>query len=203
MNGTDAEVAAYIGRWRPSSVSPRAAAFARDVIAETAPDGKERAKRLPWAAGRLADRAISPRTVHDTASHGITTGCTRTEHPRHLRDGRRRVTTSTTNDAEQETPVAHVKDTTETARDNLQNLASQRRPGSRRDHRRRPRRLGHSDDEEFRDANPETLRYRIWHLPARLARHARDRTLKISPDWPWTDAFVTCWQQLRALPAPA
>ena len=27
-----AEVAAYIGRWRPSSVSPQAAAFARDVI---------------------------------------------------------------------------------------------------------------------------------------------------------------------------
>ena len=28
----NAEVAAYIGRWRPSSVSPQAAAFARDVI---------------------------------------------------------------------------------------------------------------------------------------------------------------------------
>jgi hypothetical protein len=34
--------------------------------------------------------------------------------------------------------------------------------------------LGH------RDANPDTLRYRIWHLPA---RHARERILKISPDW--------------------
>ena len=30
----DAEVAAYIGRWRPSSVSPQAAAFARDVITQ-------------------------------------------------------------------------------------------------------------------------------------------------------------------------
>jgi hypothetical protein len=28
----NAEVAAYIGRWEPSSVSPRAAAFARDVV---------------------------------------------------------------------------------------------------------------------------------------------------------------------------
>jgi hypothetical protein len=55
----DAEVAAYIGRWRPSSVSPRAAAFARDVIAAVAPGGQERAKNLLWAAGRLADYAAS------------------------------------------------------------------------------------------------------------------------------------------------
>ena len=44
--------------------------------------------------------------------------------------------------------------------------------------------------------NPGTLRYRVWHLPARLARHARQRTLAISPDWPWADAFLTCWQRL-------
>jgi integrase len=53
-----AETAAYVGRWRPSSVSPRAAAFARDVIAKTAPQGQERAKNLLWAAGKLADYAI-------------------------------------------------------------------------------------------------------------------------------------------------
>ncbi len=55
----DVEVAAYIGRWRPSSVSPQAAAFARDVIAETGPQGRERAKNLLWAAGKLADYAIA------------------------------------------------------------------------------------------------------------------------------------------------
>jgi integrase len=54
----DAEVAAYIGRWRPSSVSREAAGFARDVIALTAPAGRERAKNLLWAAGKLADWAI-------------------------------------------------------------------------------------------------------------------------------------------------
>jgi integrase len=54
---TDAEVAAYIGRWRPSSVSPQAAAFARDVIAAAAPARRERAKNLLWAAGKLADYA--------------------------------------------------------------------------------------------------------------------------------------------------
>ena len=45
--------------------------------------------------------------------------------------------------------------------------------------------------------------YRIWHLPARLANHARQRTLAISRDWPWKDAFLTCWQRLCALPALA
>ena len=63
--------------------------------------------------------------------------------------------------------------------------------------------LGHCDDQELRQADPDTLRYRIWHLPARLARHARQRTLAISPDWPWTDACLACWQRLRALPARA
>jgi hypothetical protein len=63
--------------------------------------------------------------------------------------------------------------------------------------------LGCHDDPELRDADPDTLRYRIWHIPARLARHARQRTLGISPDWPWKQAFLTCWQRLCALPAPA
>ena len=48
----------YIGRWRPSSVSPPAAAFARDVVARTAPQGRQRAKNLLWAAGKLADYGI-------------------------------------------------------------------------------------------------------------------------------------------------
>ena len=56
---------------------------------------------------------------------------------------------------------------------------------------------------DLREADPDTLRYRIWHIPARLARHARQRILKISPDWPWKEAFLTCWQRLCALPAPA
>ena len=55
----DAEAAAYAGRWRPSSVSPQAAAFARDAVVKTGPQGRERAKNLLWAAGRLADYAAS------------------------------------------------------------------------------------------------------------------------------------------------
>ncbi len=63
--------------------------------------------------------------------------------------------------------------------------------------------LGHAGEPELRDAGPDTLRYRIWHLPAKLAAHARQKTLAISPDWPWAEAFLTCWQRLCALPAPA
>jgi integrase len=50
--------AGYLARWRPSSVPPQAAAFARAVVAAAGPHGRERAKNLLWAAGRLADWAI-------------------------------------------------------------------------------------------------------------------------------------------------
>ena len=63
--------------------------------------------------------------------------------------------------------------------------------------------LGLYDIEDLREAEPDTLRYRVWHIPARLARHARQRILKISPRWPWKKAFPTCWQRLCVLPAPA
>jgi len=40
-------------------MSPEAAAFARGVITQVAPAGRERAKNLLWAAGKLADYAAS------------------------------------------------------------------------------------------------------------------------------------------------
>jgi len=40
-------------------VSAEAAAFARDVITQARPEGRERAKNLLWAAGKLADYAAS------------------------------------------------------------------------------------------------------------------------------------------------
>jgi hypothetical protein len=52
------DVAAYTGRWEPRSVSAEAAAFARDVISRVAPGGRERAKNLLWAAGKLADYGL-------------------------------------------------------------------------------------------------------------------------------------------------
>ena len=50
--------AGYIARWRPSSVSPPAAAFARQVVRAACPGGRERAKNLLWAAARLAGYAV-------------------------------------------------------------------------------------------------------------------------------------------------
>ena len=63
--------------------------------------------------------------------------------------------------------------------------------------------LGFHDCGDLKDAEPDTLRYRVWHLPARLVHHARQRVLKISQDWPWKNAFLTCWQRLCTMPAPA
>ena len=63
--------------------------------------------------------------------------------------------------------------------------------------------LGLYDQDDLKDAEPDTLRYRLLSLPARLVRHARARVLKISRTWPWKEAFLACWQRLCALPAPA
>jgi integrase len=54
----DDRVAGYIAAWRPSSVPAEAAAFARQVVTATAPAGRDRAKNLLWAAGKLAGYGI-------------------------------------------------------------------------------------------------------------------------------------------------
>jgi integrase len=51
---TSGEEASYASQWRPSSVPPEAAAFARQVVAASGRHGRDRAKNLLWAAGRLA-----------------------------------------------------------------------------------------------------------------------------------------------------
>jgi integrase len=48
------QVVGYIASWQPSSVPPGAASFARQVVAAAGPAGRDRAKNLLWAAGRLA-----------------------------------------------------------------------------------------------------------------------------------------------------
>jgi hypothetical protein len=62
--------------------------------------------------------------------------------------------------------------------------------------------LGLHDIDGLKDAEPDTLRHCLWHVPGRLVRHARRRTLKVSRHWRWKDAFLTCWQRISALPAP-
>ena len=57
MQAPGDDPAGYIASWRPSSVPAEAACFARLVVSQAAPPGRERAKNLLWAAGRLADWA--------------------------------------------------------------------------------------------------------------------------------------------------
>jgi integrase len=84
MQAPETGIAGYIARWRPSSVSPQAAAFARDVIAAVAPQGQERAKNLLWAAGKLADYALGlgldpvPDVVLHPCAPGLTAVARRT-----------------------------------------------------------------------------------------------------------------------------
>ncbi len=52
--------AGYIASRQPSSVTAQAAAFARQVVLQAAPPGRDRAKNLLRAAGRLADWGIGP-----------------------------------------------------------------------------------------------------------------------------------------------
>jgi len=58
MGAAETGVAGYIAAWRPVSVPPQAACFARAVVGQAAPAGRERAKNLLWAAGKLASWAI-------------------------------------------------------------------------------------------------------------------------------------------------
>jgi integrase len=59
VSAVDAADAGYPARWRPSaSVSGEAAAFARQVVAACGPLGRDRAKNLLWAAGKLASYGI-------------------------------------------------------------------------------------------------------------------------------------------------
>jgi integrase len=58
MSTRAGDEAGYPARWRPSSVSSEAAAFARHVVAGCGPLSRDRAKNLLWAAGKLASWAI-------------------------------------------------------------------------------------------------------------------------------------------------
>ena len=55
-------------------------------------------------------------------------------------------------------------------------------------------------DGDLARAEPGTLRYRLFHAAARLARSGRRRRLKIAATWPWRDAITLAWQRVTALP---
>lgn len=56
---------------------------------------------------------------------------------------------------------------------------------------------------ELATAEPKRLRYRLLHLAARLAFHARTATLRLPASWPWAGQLAAAFTRLAALPAPA
>jgi hypothetical protein len=57
-------------------------------------------------------------------------------------------------------------------------------------------------DGELAVAEPKTLRYRLWHVAARIVRHARRRILRLQRTWPWAVDLAWAFARLRALPLP-
>jgi hypothetical protein len=49
-------------------------------------------------------------------------------------------------------------------------------------------------------AEPKTLRYRLWHVAARVVRHARRVIVRLQASWPWAAELAAAFTRLRALP---
>ena len=48
-------------------------------------------------------------------------------------------------------------------------------------------------------AEPKTLRWTLWHTPARLVRHARRRIVRILDGWPTADQLLAAYQRIALL----
>jgi hypothetical protein len=57
------------------------------------------------------------------------------------------------------------------------------------------------EEPDLAKAEPETIRMKLYHLPARLTAHARRRTLHLDRTWPWATAFTIAWRRATELPA--
>jgi hypothetical protein len=55
---------------------------------------------------------------------------------------------------------------------------------------------------ELARVEPKRLRYRLLHVAARLAFHARTATLRLQASWPWATDLAAAFARLKALPAP-
>jgi len=54
---------------------------------------------------------------------------------------------------------------------------------------------------ELAKAEPKRLRYRLLHVAARLAFHARGARLRLQASWPWAHELAAAFARLKALPA--
>ncbi|MQB02048.1 MAG: IS1380 family transposase [Actinobacteria bacterium] len=57
--------------------------------------------------------------------------------------------------------------------------------------------------EQERFLELKRLRYRMLHQSGRIARHARQRVLRLASGWPWSANLEAAFARLRALPPPA
>jgi DDE family transposase len=57
-------------------------------------------------------------------------------------------------------------------------------------------------DGELARSEPKRLRYRLLHVAARLALHARQAVLHLDRHWPWANELAAAFARLAALPPP-
>ena len=48
-------------------------------------------------------------------------------------------------------------------------------------------------------AEPKTLRWQLWHTPARVVRHARQTIVRILDDWPNADALLAAYHRVARI----
>lgn len=49
------------------------------------------------------------------------------------------------------------------------------------------------------NAEPKTLRWQLWHTPARVVRHARQTIVRILHDWPTADALLAAYHRIALI----
>jgi hypothetical protein len=54
---------------------------------------------------------------------------------------------------------------------------------------------------ELAKTEPKRLRYRLFHVAARLAFSGRRAKLHLQATWPWATELLAAFQKLKALPA--
>ena len=48
-------------------------------------------------------------------------------------------------------------------------------------------------------AEPKTLRWRLWHTPARVIRHSRQHIIRLLHGWPDTNEILAAYKRIAAL----
>ena len=48
-------------------------------------------------------------------------------------------------------------------------------------------------------AEPKTMRWQLWHTPARVVRRARQTIVRILNDWPESDALLGAYRRVASL----